>query len=282
MTRHEWTTAAVFLVAAGAGVGFVVTYWADGPHWLLGCCLAGALGGVGVALVSWSTVVAGGAEVVQERDRLDATDDERTSVAVSIRRGTEPLGRRRVLLASAGAAAVAVVAAVLSPLRSLGPAPGSSLRTTPWRSGRRLVDGDGQPMRADDLDPGGLATAFPEGAMEAGDGPVVVVRLPRDRLTAATLDGGALDGVVAYSKICTHAGCSVGLFQADGRPPETIYRLLCPCHQSLFDPLDGARPAGGPATRPLPQLPLSEDGDGYLVAGGDFPRPVGPAFWGWP
>ena len=127
-----------------------------------------------------------------------------------------------------------------------------------------------------------MITAFPEGALSDGNGPVVLVRLPTTQLTSRTVDGGAFEGVVAYSKMCTHAGCSVGLFQADQREPDTIYRLLCPCHQSLFDPLDGAEPVGGPATRPLPQLPIDVDGEGNLTATGGFPGPVGPAFWKWP
>ena len=101
----------------------------------------------------------------------------------------------------------------------------------------------------------------------------------RTLLTTRTIQGGALDGWVAYSKICTHAGCSVGLFGIDNREPDTLRQLVCPCHQSIFDPLDGARPVGGPATRSLPQLALDVDADGYLVARSDFTRPVGPLAW---
>jgi ubiquinol-cytochrome c reductase iron-sulfur subunit len=103
--------------------------------------------------------------------------------------------------------------------------------------------------------------------------------MPPNLLTARTVDGGALEGWVAYSKICTHAGCSVGLFDIDNRQPDTIRDLVCPCHQSVFDPLDGARPVGGPATRSLPQLRLAVDAQGFLVAAGDFDRVVGPVAW---
>ena len=78
--------------------------------------------------------------------------------------------------------------------------------------------------------------------------------------------GGAVNGWVAYSKICTHAGCSVGLLGVDNRPPDTLRQLVCPCHQSVFDPVDAARPVGGPAPRPLPQLPLEIDAEGFLIA----------------
>ena len=98
-------------------------------------------------------------------------------------------------------------------------------------------------------------------------------------LTSRTVDGGAVEGWVAYSKICTHAGCSVGLFGIDNRPPDTLRQLVCPCHQSVFDPLDGARPVRGPATRSLPQLRLGVDAQGFLVAQSDFDRVVGPVAW---
>jgi len=108
---------------------------------------------------------------------------------------------------------------------------------------------------------------------------VVLLRIRPGLLTERTVERGAVDGWVAYSKICTHAGCSVGLFGIDDREPDTVRQLVCPCHQSIFDPLDSARPTGGPATRSLPQLALEVDADGLLVAQGDFDRPVGPIAW---
>ena len=83
----------------------------------------------------------------------------------------------------------------------------------------------------------------------------------------------AVGDVVAYSKVCPHAGCPVGLYEPD------THRLYCPCHQSVFDVLDAAEPKSGPATRPLPQLPLAVDADGYLVARSDYTEPIGPGFW---
>jgi ubiquinol-cytochrome c reductase iron-sulfur subunit len=120
---------------------------------------------------------------------------------------------------------------------------------------------------------------FPEGHIGVDDSQVVLLRMPPGLLAERTVEAGALDGWVAYSKICTHAGCSVGLFGIDNRQPDTLRQLVCPCHQSIFDPVDGARPVGGPATRSLPQLALDVDAQGYLVAQGDFDRPVGPLAW---
>ncbi len=55
--------------------------------------------------------------------------------------------------------------------------------------------------------------------------------------------------------------------------------MLCPCHQSTFDLADGARVIFGPAGHPLPQLRISVNDEGYLVAEDDFAEPVGPTFW---
>jgi ubiquinol-cytochrome c reductase iron-sulfur subunit len=84
------------------------------------------------------------------------------------------------------------------------------------------------------------------------------------------------EGLIAVSKVCTHAGCPVGLYQA------TTHQLLCPCHQSAFDVLDGAKPVFGPAAAPLPQLPLEIDADGHVRSRGDFVAPIGPAWWSRP
>jgi ubiquinol-cytochrome c reductase iron-sulfur subunit len=142
-----------------------------------------------------------------------------------------------------------------------------------------LVTSDGSPIEVERTTFDQLVTVWPEGFVGTDDSQVVLLRMPPGVLTSRTLDGGAVLGWVAYSKICTHAGCSVGLFGIDNREPDTLRQLVCPCHQSVFDPVDGARPVGGPATRSLPQLRLAVDGQGFLVAEGDFDRVVGPVAW---
>ncbi|MDO5372492.1 cytochrome bc1 complex Rieske iron-sulfur subunit [Corynebacterium glutamicum] len=77
----------------------------------------------------------------------------------------------------------------------------------------------------------------------------------------------------AYSKICTHIGCPTSLYEAQTN------RILCPCHQSQFDALHYGKPVFGPAARALPQLPITVDEEGYLIAAGNFIEPLGPAFW---
>jgi ubiquinol-cytochrome c reductase iron-sulfur subunit len=113
---------------------------------------------------------------------------------------------------------------------------------------------------------------FPEGHVRAGDVPAFAVRLDPARFAVAP-PGGHVDGLVAYSLLCTHAGCPVALYE------QGAGRVLCPCHQSAFDLLTAARPIAGPAARRLPGLPLMVDGAGYLRATGDFTAPPGPGYW---
>jgi ubiquinol-cytochrome c reductase iron-sulfur subunit len=154
---------------------------------------------------------------------------------------------------------------------------------TPWRRGVRLVGEDGMPIAAADIQPLEFLTAFPEHAdPEQMGAPLVLVRLePSDlHLPADRADWAPL-GIVAYSKICTHAGCAIALFRAPlFRPVDRPPGLVCPCHYSTFDPGTGGTVVYGPAGRPLPQLPLSVDRRGYLRAAGNFSGPVGPSWWG--
>ena len=137
-----------------------------------------------------------------------------------------------------------------------------------------MVGEDGAPIRPADLSFGTVRTVFPDGAVGTPDAATLLLRIrPSDLQLEGERATWAPEGAIGYSKICTHAGCPVGLYRA------TDHALLCPCHQSTFDVLRGAVPVFGPAARPLPQLPMGVDADGYLVALGDFPEPVGPAFW---
>ena len=175
---------------------------------------------------------------------------------------------RRLLLAAAGILGLSFAV----PVSSLGPAPGDALRRTAWTRGTRLVSTDGRPLKPEDVVAGGIATVWPEGAIRAEDSSVVLVRLGVPPKTPTNMDWVVNGELVAYSKVCTHAGCPVGLFR------ERDNALFCPCHQSTFDAAAGARPTFGPAARALPQLPLGVDDRGYLIALGDFQEQVGPAF----
>jgi ubiquinol-cytochrome c reductase iron-sulfur subunit len=255
-----------------AALGLAGVYVAGGQPQAEGALLGIALTGIGVALILWARGLSTEGAVVGDRGHLGDPEEEAAVEARLDDVADEP-GRRSVLKLFWAAGGALGLAAVF-PVRSLGPAPGKSLVTTKWRPGSRLVDQGGKPVRVETLQVGGTLTAFPEGAEDAGDSQVVLVRVEPDRMRPRRgRETWAPQGYVAYSKICTHVGCPVGLYQSD------THELLCPCHQSTFDVLDGARPRFGPATRSLPQLPLQVDAQGFLVAQGDFDEPVGPGFW---
>jgi Rieske Fe-S protein len=144
---------------------------------------------------------------------------------------------------------------------------------TAWTAGARLVTPAGRPLRVDDLDVGGVETVFPEGHVGAPAAATLLLRLPPNATPGLARRDWVQSGNIAYSKICTHAGCPVAIYR------EQSLELYCPCHQSVFDVVDGARPVAGPATRALPQLGLDVDRAGYLIARGDYVEPVGPDSW---
>jgi ubiquinol-cytochrome c reductase iron-sulfur subunit len=263
-----------FLCSIGGSIGLIVVYAGGGDPQAEGALLLVALGGIGTGLIMWAHRFLPRGPYVQEREPLPSTEAERHAVAESFERGTKPIERRAFLARLLGAALGALGVAALFPIRSLGPSPGRSLFQTRWRPGSRLVTADGVAVTVDELDAGGVLTVFPEGAVGAADAQTVLIRVdPLQLSPLAGREDWSPEGYLAYSKICTHAGCPVGLYEAQTQ------QLFCPCHQSVFDAVDGARPVSGPATRPLPQLPLEVDADGYLRSQRDFDEPVGPAFW---
>ena len=264
-----------FLLIAStlAALGLAGVYIAGGQPQAEGALLGVALGGIGFAIILWARGLSTEGTVVAERGPLGGEADDGEVVEERIEEVKDEPGRRYVLkLFWAAGGALALSAAF--PIRSLGPAPGRALLTTAWHAGARLVDQDGRLVRTETLDVGGTLTAFPEHAEHAADAQVVLIRVEEGALRPRPgRESWSPRGYVAYSKICPHVGCPVGLYQAD------THELLCPCHQSTFDVLDGARPSFGPATRSLPQLPLAIDREGFLTAQGDFEEPVGPGFW---
>lgn len=179
-----------------------------------------------------------------------------------------PVARRTLLARVLVAAAGALGLAALVPVASLGPR--YRPPTTAWADGVRLVTEEGDPIRPEELGPAGMATVWPEGAVRDEHGTVLVVRLVDDPEPPTELDWVVDGNIVAYSRVCTHAGCAIAIFR------DSDSALYCPCHQAQFDLRRGATPFFGPARRPLPQLPLGVGADGHLVALGDFAEPVGP------
>lgn len=269
----ELRAASGFGLSALASVALGLTYFAGGQPQLEGVFLALALGGLGFGFAVWGRKLLPQGPAIEEREVLPTSGEDKEEFTEDLSRGGV-IERRKLLTRSLGVAGLALVGAALFPIRSLGQSPGRSLFHTAWRRGSRLVDEDGRPVRADEVAVGSLLTVFPEGHPGAGDAQAVLVRVePGQNRPRPGRQGWDPDGLLAYSKVCTHAGCPVGLYQAD------THVLLCPCHQSAFKVLDGARPSFGPATRSLPQLPLTVSPDGFVVAMGDFSNPVGPGFW---
>ncbi|HEY3209366.1 MAG TPA: Rieske 2Fe-2S domain-containing protein [Actinomycetota bacterium] len=268
--------AVAFAVSAVASAGLWVTYWRGGQPQVEGVLIALALGGLAVGLVLWAKDFLPAGGLVEEREPLASTPAERRAFQRDFERGEEYLERRSFLIKMLTVALGALGIAAVFPIRSLGPKPGRSLFRTAWRTGSRVVTEDGRALTAADLPVGGVLTVFPEGRLDA-DSQTLLIRMDPDEFVPQPgRESWSPAGYVAYSKICTHAGCPVGLYE------QGTGRLFCPCHQSVFEARDGAKPTAGPATRPLPQLPLSVDRQGYLRARGDFPEPVGPGFWNRP
>jgi ubiquinol-cytochrome c reductase iron-sulfur subunit len=295
----EKVVAASFLIAFLAGCGFIAAYVGLEVHSVdatlrsnlaLGTSLSVALLGLGFGALVWVRHIMPDFEMTEQRHELRSTDAERAAFSEYFAEGTgasqfakRPIVRRTLMLATLPLAAIPIVV-----LRDLGPLPGTSLRHTVWSPGRRLlVYGTNQPITPAEFSaPGDMISIVPEGYTEDLDAlakaAVTLIKFQPGQLNIPTVYNGktqlygmnwTVDNIVAYSKICTHVGCPVALYE------QTTHHLLCPCHQSTFDAATGANVIFGPAARPLPQLPLTTDAEGYLVARSDFTQPVGPSFW---
>ena len=265
--RAERIVLVLFGVTSVCGLALLVVYILGGQTQIEGLLLFGALGALGDGIVVW------GQRLIPARIHIESREPvgvDPTQIAELEETLTEEAGftRRRLLVVALGGALASLAAALAIPVFSLGPAPGRSLFETSWRAGRRLATEGGPPVVASEMPVGGVLTVFPDGDSADPNAATLLIRLGPDA-------GGspAAAEFVAFSKICTHAGCPVGLYRSNE------HVLICPCHQSEFDVVDGARPINGPAARPLPALPFRLEGDGTFTALGDFPEPVGPSFW---
>ena len=261
-----------------SGIGLLVVYAAGGQPQLEGLLWFYALTGLGVGIIAGAKIYLPNEECEEERHPLASSEEMLAAARADFHRadgGDLHLDtERRSLLRLLVGAFVALGAAVAFPIRSLGPHPTDDLRETDFAKGVRLVSVDGAPVRSGQLGVGEVLTVFPEGHTTVGDSPTLLIRYDEEKfLPAGGRAGWVVDGMVAYSKICTHAACAVGLYQ------NVTGLLLCPCHQSTFDVNNACAPAFGPATRPLPQLPIAIDSEGFVVAQSDYPEPVGPGYW---
>ncbi|WP_245916624.1 ubiquinol-cytochrome c reductase iron-sulfur subunit [Nocardioides gansuensis] len=268
----------------------------------LGTSFGAALLLIGVGIIQWARKLMGDQEIVEMRHPAHSTDEDRDKVLADLKTGIEESGIvRRTLVRNSLLGAVGMLglpAVVL--LRDLGPTPGqvvgeyegAGLEHTLWTEGMRVVrDVVGTPIKASDLEVGDLVNAEPAAIFETDEhgehliegvelqiakskAALILLRMEPDDITPGRgRENWTVDGIVAYSKICTHVGCPISLNE------RTTHHLLCPCHQSTFDLADSGRVVFGPAARALPQLPLAVDEEGYLVAQSDFTEPVGPSYW---
>lgn len=274
-------------------------------HTLFGVLLGLSLLCIGLAAVHWAKTLMPDHETIEERHPIHATAENRQGFADVLREGGQKaqIGRRP-LIAMTGGAALGLFALppLLQVVGGLGPMPGSELSETFWREGMRLMrDPEMTPIRADEVTLGSVYHVMPEGIDKnlkqrpqhdaegneidfrhdedlgllerKAKAAVLLMRLQPDLIRDEKEKQWGVDGIVAYNKICTHAGCPVGLYE------QTTHHLLCPCHQSTFDVTNDCEVIFGPANRKLPQLRITVDKEGYLIAAQGFTEPVGPSFW---
>ncbi|MET7611100.1 cytochrome bc1 complex Rieske iron-sulfur subunit [Streptomyces seoulensis] len=297
--RSERAVALLFTISMLATLGFIASYVTI-PHdksifvfpighisalnFALGLTLGVALFCIGAGAVHWARTLMSDVEMVAERHPIAAEPTVRAQVFDDFRQGAAEsgIGRRKLIRNTMfGALALVPLSGVML-LRDLGPLPHNSLRHTLWAKGKLLVNvNTNEPLRPEDVAVGSLTFARPEGLEETDEdfqdqiakAALMIVRLlPNDIKDKQEL-AWSHEGIVAFSKICTHVGCPISLYE------QQTHHVLCPCHQSTFDLSDGARVIFGPAGHALPQLRIGVNDEGYLEALGDFAEPVGPAFW---
>lgn len=281
--RAERVVAVLLLLAGLCGAGFTVVYVvspANQTQWL------GLAIGLALAALSAACIVAGKLVVpqetrVQERDPL-LEEEVVTEVVDQLESGAEGVSRRGLLIGAGGVAGAGLVVALATPLASLGPNL-DGIHYTPWHRGVRMVDEEGHLYPASEIEIGSWYTALPEtGNQEALGAGLIVLRLPPRFLhLPRSRQGWAPDGILAFSKICPHAGCAISEYRYPlyANTSQQQPALTCPCHYSTFLPGYGGELIFGPAGRELPQLPVMIDSDGYLAAAGPFHEDVGPSWW---
>ncbi|WP_017238852.1 cytochrome bc1 complex Rieske iron-sulfur subunit [Streptomyces sp. SS] len=297
--RSERAVAFMFTLSMLATVGFIASYvifpvdkivyiWPFGRvsalNFALGWTLGLALFFIGAGAVHWARTLMSDVEIADERHPIQADPETKAKVMADFAAGAAEsgMGRRKLIRNTMFGALSLVPLSGLVLLRDMGPLPEKKLRTTMWAKGLQLINmNTNEPLRPEDVAVGSLTFAMPEGLsehdhdfqVEIAKAALMIVRIqPEDIKDKRELEWSH-EGIVAFSKICTHVGCPISLYE------QQTHHVLCPCHQSTFDLSDGARVIFGPAGHALPQLRIGVNDKGFLEALGDFDEPVGPAFW---
>lgn len=294
--RVERQIGGMLVVSALCAVAFIVSYLAiptdasllgiGAFNLALGGFLGMALLLIGLAAIQWAKKLMSDREIIEERHELSSPPADRAEAIAKFDQGAEEseITRRPIIRRSLmGAMGLLLLTPILL-LRDLGPLPKGAPSRTIWARGVRIVnDVTFVPVKASDLQLGAIVNAVPENLTKLegtqfidakAKAAVIIVRmLPGDIKAFPNRVDWGVDGVLCYSKICTHVGCPVNLWESQ------THKLLCPCHQSTFDLADNGKVLFGPAARDLPQLPIMVDSSGYLVAQSDFTEAVGPSFW---
>ncbi|MFF3403067.1 Rieske 2Fe-2S domain-containing protein [Streptomyces sp. NPDC002659] len=297
--RSERTVALLFTLSMLATIAFIASYvifpvgeivyiWPFGHvsslNFSLGMTLGVALFCIGAGAVHWARTLMSDQEIADDRHPIEAEPEVRAKVMADFAEGAKEsgFGRRKLIRNTMFGALAMVPLSGLVLLRDLGPLPEKKLRTTMWEKGKQLINmNTNEPLRPEDVVVGSLTFAMPEGLEEDAEdfqkqiakAALMIVRIQPDDIKDKRELEWSHEGIVAFSKICTHVGCPISLYE------QQTHHVLCPCHQSTFDLADGARVIFGPAGHRLPQLRIGVNAEGNLEALGDFDEPVGPAFW---
>ncbi|WP_374969427.1 Rieske 2Fe-2S domain-containing protein [Terrabacter sp. BE26] len=307
--RAERQVATMFGLSMLATLVFIVSYFAipdeatfffpgigkaKTQNVVLGLSLGFAIFLIGIGAVHWAKTLMSDVEIVEERHPQASTPEQRAKAVAVVSEGvaSTQINRRPLIKYSLGGAlGLFALPLGLQVVGSLGPVNIDELKHTIWdpkenggKPIRLMRDPEMTPIRLSDVTNGSVFHVMPEtlekyihegkGVLEAkAKAAVILMRLDPDLITVPKARDWGIDGVLAYSKICTHVGCAVGLYE------QTTHHLLCPCHQSTFDVTQDCKVIFGPARRPLPQLKITVDDAGYLVAPEGFHEPVGPSFW---
>ncbi|MEY2637666.1 MAG: hypothetical protein RLZZ194_156 [Actinomycetota bacterium] len=297
--RAERQVASLFALSALSTILFIYSYFfikkdvfafipilgnMNVQQLLLGLGLAGAFLFIGLGAVAWARQLMPDTEVVAQRHEFRSPDEDRREFVETVKTqaAAAGIGRRPLIKRTLGAALGLVGLGPIIMLRDLGPLPEKELEKTSWKAGTRLVTDPGdRPIKASELEVGAVVQTLPEvdhpehrSLNDIAKDPVLLIRLrPEDFNLDAERLSWTYEGIIAFSKICSHMGCAVALYE------QSTHHLLCPCHQSTFDVTRAAKVIFGPAARPLPQLAITVDSEGYLIAKQPFTESVGPSYW---